>query len=159
MVFQSQLKRKSKDAMRKAYVDARGKMKEKPEGKEKGKVVGAASAIVINSEKLVMANMGGYRAVVCRNGEAHQINRARQNQGTPRRLWSRKLIPGSFYFISFETCTFFYVPMLSLHCIVDHFITIEDIRKSRNTFWTHLCLKLLDVCVPKHRTAPKTVVF
>lgn len=106
MIFQSQLKRKSKEAMRKAYVGARGKMKEKAEekwkGKEKGKVGGggSASAIVINGEKLVMANMGGYRAVVCRDGEAHQINRTRQNQGAPRRHWSRKLIPGSFYFIN-----------------------------------------------------------
>ncbi|KAI8566503.1 hypothetical protein RHMOL_Rhmol02G0045700 [Rhododendron molle] len=98
---ESQLKRKSKEAMRKAYVGARGKMKEKAEekgkgkGKEKGKVGGggSASAIVINGEKLVMANMGGYRAVVCRDGEAQQINRTRQNQGTPRRHWSRKLIP------------------------------------------------------------------
>lgn len=95
---ESQLKRKSKEEMRKAYVGARGKMKEKAEekGKEKGKVGGggSASAIVINGEKLVMANMGGYRAVVCRDGEAHQINRTWQNQGTPRRHWSRKLIPG-----------------------------------------------------------------
>ncbi|XP_058200895.1 putative protein phosphatase 2C-like protein 44 [Rhododendron vialii] len=97
---ESQLKRKSKEAMRKAYVGARGKMKERAEEKgkrkEKGKVggCGSASAIVINGEKLVMANMGGYRAVVCRDGEAHQINRTRQNQGTPRRHWSRKLIPG-----------------------------------------------------------------
>lgn len=140
MVLQSQLRRKTKEAMRKAHVGARGKMREKAE-KEKGKVGGSggsASAIVINGEKLVMANMGGYRAVVCRDGEAHQINRTRQNQGT-KKHWSRKLIPGSiFYFIKshqFGTCTSLSVLMAALFLHIRPISTRESYR-NRSFWWT-----------------------
>ncbi|KAA8548829.1 hypothetical protein F0562_000513 [Nyssa sinensis] len=83
---------KSKRTMKRAYLGARAKIRE-TEKKEQTWKVGSASAIVINGDKLVIADMGDYRAVVCRDGEAHQISR-RHQQGT-KRHWSRKLIPGA----------------------------------------------------------------
>lgn len=57
--------------------------------------MGSASVILINGEKLVIANMGDYRTVVCRDGIAHQTT------GTYRRLekmhWSRRLFAGILY--------------------------------------------------------------
>uniref|UniRef100_A0A803KSZ7 PPM-type phosphatase domain-containing protein n=1 Tax=Chenopodium quinoa TaxID=63459 RepID=A0A803KSZ7_CHEQI len=62
----------SKDTMRKAYLDARAKLEsDKPE-----KMVKSASAMIFNGEKIVMAQMGGYRAIVCRDG-AMRIPRVR----------------------------------------------------------------------------------
>ncbi|CAL5413598.1 unnamed protein product [Camellia sinensis] len=49
-------------------------------------------AAIINGERHVMANMGEYRAVVCRDGEAHPIS-WRQQQGT-KRHWSLRFILG-----------------------------------------------------------------
>lgn len=76
--------------MRRAHLSARAKMRErqKPEAGAAGAEAekpGSASAIVINGEKLVTANMGEYRAIVCRDGKAYQIS---------RKHWSQKLIPG-----------------------------------------------------------------
>ncbi|PSR97927.1 Protein phosphatase 2C-like protein [Actinidia chinensis var. chinensis] len=88
---QSQLKRKSKDTLKKAYLNARAKIREAEKAEERERI-GSASALVINGEKLVIAHMGDYRAVVCRDGEAHQVSR-RHHQGT-KRHWSHKLIPG-----------------------------------------------------------------
>ncbi|XAR48952.1 Phosphoprotein phosphatase [Bertholletia excelsa] len=85
------LKRTSKETMRKAYRGARNKMREEKEDASK---VGSASALVINGEKLVTASIGDYRAVVCRDGEAHQIG-ARHQQGV-KKHWSRRLIPACY---------------------------------------------------------------
>lgn len=60
--------------MKKAYVDARAKMRGTKNPEERRKV-GSASAIVIDGENLVIANMGDYKAVVCKEGEAYQITR------------------------------------------------------------------------------------
>ena len=83
--------------MKQAYLGARAKSREIDKAKIRSKgacdrVVGSASAIVINGEKLVIANMGDYRAVVCKDGDAFQISRTR-HQAT-KRHWSRKFIPG-----------------------------------------------------------------
>ncbi|XP_028070274.1 putative protein phosphatase 2C-like protein 44 [Camellia sinensis] len=86
-----QLRKKSKETLTKAYLGARVKIREAEKAEETWKV-GSASAIVINGERLVMANMGEYRAVVCRDGEAHPISR-RQQQGT-KRHWFLRFIPG-----------------------------------------------------------------
>ncbi|GFZ10733.1 protein phosphatase 2C family protein [Actinidia rufa] len=64
---QSQLKRKSKDTLKKAYLNARAKIREAERAEERERI-GSASALVINGEKLVIAHMGDYRAVVCRDG-------------------------------------------------------------------------------------------
>ncbi|KAK9288020.1 hypothetical protein L1049_016465 [Liquidambar formosana] len=91
-IKESQITRKSKDAMRKAYLGARAKVRETEKAEEAWKV-GSASVMVINGERLVIANMGDFRAVVCRDGVAHQISRRHQQTG--KRHWSHKLIPGA----------------------------------------------------------------
>ncbi|THG07806.1 hypothetical protein TEA_014437 [Camellia sinensis var. sinensis] len=65
---EGQLTKKSKETMRKAYLSARAKMREAEQVSEETKKIGSASALVIHGEKLVIANMGDYRAVVCRDG-------------------------------------------------------------------------------------------
>ncbi len=74
--------------MRKAYLGARAKVREAQKADETWRV-GSASVMVINGEKLVIANMGDYRAVVCRDGVAHQINSGHQQ--TAKRHWTRRL--------------------------------------------------------------------
>ncbi|CAL5347457.1 unnamed protein product [Camellia sinensis] len=91
---QPKLRKTSKETLTKAYLGARVKIREAEKAEETWKV-GSASAIVINGERLVMANMGEYRAVVCRDGEAHPISR-RQQQGT-KRHWFLRFIPGVSY--------------------------------------------------------------
>ncbi|XP_047313110.1 putative protein phosphatase 2C-like protein 44 [Impatiens glandulifera] len=89
----SKLRRKSKEALKKAHISAREgilmtKDKERP-------VVSAASAIVITGEKLVLANMGGYRAVVCRDGQAYQLG--------SRRTWSGRLRLAKVRILAFDS--------------------------------------------------------
>ncbi|CAI9771238.1 unnamed protein product [Fraxinus pennsylvanica] len=90
--------KRSKEAMRRAHLSARAQMRDRQKpaagaaGAEAQKP-GSASAIVINGEKLVTANMGEYRAIVCRDGKAYQISRKQQH--STRKHWSRKLIPGA----------------------------------------------------------------
>ncbi|KAH9764308.1 putative protein phosphatase 2C-like protein 44 [Citrus sinensis] len=89
----SQIRRKSKDTLKKAYLGARAKARDAEKADEKWRA-GSASVMVINGEKLVIANMGEYRAVVCRDGVAHQISSGRQH--TAKRHWSRKLFSEAF---------------------------------------------------------------
>lgn len=88
---QSQIKGKSKETMRKAYLGARAKVKD-TRGSEETNGVGSVSAMVIDGEKLVLANMGDYRAIVCRDGLAHEIG-SRHKQ-SPKGSWSHKLFKG-----------------------------------------------------------------
>ncbi|RVW71829.1 putative protein phosphatase 2C-like protein 44 [Vitis vinifera] len=87
-------KRKSKEAMKKAYLGAKAKVTEIENADEAWKV-GSASAMVMNGEKLVLANMGDYRAVVCKDGVAHQIGRKHRHTG--KQSWIRRLISGAFH--------------------------------------------------------------
>ncbi|XP_048235228.1 putative protein phosphatase 2C-like protein 44 [Ricinus communis] len=89
---ESQIRRKSKETMRKAYLGARAKIKETTKSEDETWRVGSASVMVINGEKLVIANMGDYRVVVCRDGVAHQVRS--KHQETTKRHWSRRLFPG-----------------------------------------------------------------
>ncbi|PIN14312.1 Phosphoprotein phosphatase [Handroanthus impetiginosus] len=84
---------KSKEAMKRAHLTARTKLIDRYQAEEKSGELGSASAMVINGEKLVMANTGDYRAVICRDGEAYQICRKKQRSTT--RHWSLKLISGA----------------------------------------------------------------
>ncbi|KAE8667996.1 putative protein phosphatase 2C-like protein 44-like isoform X2 [Hibiscus syriacus] len=84
------LNRKTKETMKKAYLGARAKAIEAQKEDETVRA-GSASVMVINGEKLVMANLGGYRAVVCRDGVAHQLSS--KHHGGARRLWTRRLFP------------------------------------------------------------------
>ncbi|KAL1154732.1 hypothetical protein V6Z11_A09G264200 [Gossypium hirsutum] len=87
---QSQINKKTKEIMKKAYLGARAKAREAQKEDETFQTE-SASAMLINGEKLVMANLGGYRAVVCRNGVAHQLNG--KHHGGARRHWTRRLFP------------------------------------------------------------------
>jgi len=89
--LQSQITTKSKEMMRKAYLAARAKIRETQKSVEALKA-GAASVMVINREKLVTANMGDFRVVVCRDGVAHQMKS--KHQQTARRHWSHRLFSG-----------------------------------------------------------------
>lgn len=115
--LQYELRRKSMETMRKAYAGARGRMREAAKVEEKWKPRGSASALVINGERLLMAYIGDYRAVVCRDGEAYPISR-RHWQGT-KRHWSRKLFPGKQLFIS----------TLSLPIICHNPISVNNLLK------------------------------
>lgn len=88
---ESQITTKSKEMMRKAYLAARAKIRETQKSVEALKA-GAASVMVINREKLVTANMGDFRVVVCRDGVAHQMKS--KHRQTARRQWSHKLFSG-----------------------------------------------------------------
>lgn len=90
LCVQSQMTRKSKETMRKAFIGARAKVRETPEEAEQTRtVVGSVSVMIINGEKLVIANMGDYKAVVCRDGVAYQISTKQQQSA--KRHWSRRL--------------------------------------------------------------------
>lgn len=90
---ESQVRRKSKETMTKAYLNARSKLKENGISEKTMLNVGSASAIVIDGEKLVMAQMGDYRAIVCKDGMAHQLQPRHQRRG--KRHWPRRLISGA----------------------------------------------------------------
>ncbi|EOY06086.1 Phosphatase 2C family protein, putative [Theobroma cacao] len=87
---ESQVHRKSKETMRRAYLGARAKVREAQKEDETLRA-GSASVMLINGEKLVTANLGGYRAVICRDGVAHQLSSKRHSGA--RRHWTRRLFP------------------------------------------------------------------
>ncbi|XP_059448161.1 putative protein phosphatase 2C-like protein 44 [Corylus avellana] len=86
---ETNIRRKSKETMRKAYLGARAKIRETQKADETSRA-GSVSVLVINTEKLVTASMGNYRAVVSRNGVAHEIGS--RDQKSSKRYWSRRLI-------------------------------------------------------------------
>ncbi|KAJ7954689.1 putative Protein phosphatase 2c [Quillaja saponaria] len=83
-----QIRRKVKETMKKAYLGVRAKVRETQKSEERNRA-GSVSVMLISGEKLVIANMGDYRAVVCRDGVAHQITN--RNKQLPKRHWSRRL--------------------------------------------------------------------
>lgn len=112
--MQSQVKGKGREAMKKAHLSARTKVREAKEGKESWKM-GSSSALVIDGDKLVIASMGDYRAIVCEDGLAHQIS---CDQDSTRQRWPRRLMLGN---LSFAT--------LSIHIL---FSTSKDIRRENS---------------------------
>ncbi|KAK4405898.1 putative protein phosphatase 2C-like protein 44 [Sesamum angolense] len=60
--------KKSKEAMERAHLNARAHLTDRDEMEETPWKLGSASAMVINGEKLVMAYMGDYSGVICRDG-------------------------------------------------------------------------------------------
>lgn len=80
--------------MKRAYLGVRAKMREEHRYEEMC-IMGSASAMVINGEKLVIANIGDYRAVVCRDGIAHQLTDTYQQSA--KRHWSRRIFSGIQY--------------------------------------------------------------
>ncbi|KAH6770077.1 hypothetical protein C2S52_014880 [Perilla frutescens var. hirtella] len=89
---QSNMGKKCKETMERAHLQARSNMIERNEGDADAWKLGSASAMVINGEKLVMANTGGYTAVVCRDGEAYQICRKKLQPTTQK--WPLALFSG-----------------------------------------------------------------
>ncbi|PON37704.1 Protein phosphatase [Parasponia andersonii] len=88
----TQIRRRGKEAMKKAYLGVRAKIKESQRAEAASKP-GSVSVMVINGEKLVIANMGEYKAVLCRDGVARQIG-GKHQQPSVKRHWSRRLLSG-----------------------------------------------------------------
>ncbi|KAJ6719403.1 PROTEIN PHOSPHATASE 2C-LIKE PROTEIN 44-RELATED [Salix purpurea] len=80
-----EIRRKSKEMMRKAYLAAIAEIRETQKSDETWKA-GSASVMVLNREKLLTANMGDFRVVMCRDGVAHQMKS--KHRHTAKRLWS-----------------------------------------------------------------------
>jgi protein phosphatase PTC1 len=77
--------------MKKTYLGVRSKMREEQRYEDTCRM-SSASVMVINGEKLVIANIGNYRVVVCRDGMAHQ--KADTYQQSAKRHWSRRIFSG-----------------------------------------------------------------
>lgn len=78
--------------MKRAYLGVRAKMREEHRYEETCRM-GSASVMVINGEKLVIANIGNYRVVVCKDGMAHQ--KTDTCQQSAKRHWSRRIFSGT----------------------------------------------------------------
>ncbi|KAG4395356.1 hypothetical protein GLYMA_20G207600v4 [Glycine max] len=85
---ETHIRRKSKEALKRAYLGVRATIREEHKLEETCRM-GSASVMLINGEKLVVANMGDYRTVVCRDGIAHQTTGT--NQRSTKIHWSRRL--------------------------------------------------------------------
>lgn len=96
--------RKTKETLKRGYLGAKTKIIEAQNSKETCRI-GSTSVMVINGEKLVIANMGDYRTVLCRDGIAYQIT-SRYNQST-KRHWFRRFFSGIKYSNLFESWTSF----------------------------------------------------
>ncbi|XP_028785572.1 putative protein phosphatase 2C-like protein 44 [Neltuma alba] len=95
-LFQKQLKeshisRKCKETMKRAYLSLTSKMR--PEEETMSHQISSVSAMVINGEKLVTAQTGHCKAVVCRDGIAYHTDPSPQHvRKTPH--WTHKLFSG-----------------------------------------------------------------
>jgi len=81
------MRRKGKETLKRAYLGVRTKIREALKPEEICRI-GSTSVMVINGEKLVIANMGDYRTVLCRDGVAYQTT-GRHNQSAKRNWYSR----------------------------------------------------------------------
>ncbi|KAG5075671.1 hypothetical protein JHK84_056902 [Glycine max] len=88
---ETHIRRKSKEALKRAYLGVRATIREEHKLEETCRM-GSASVMLINGEKLVVANMGDYRTVVCRDGIAHQTSGTYQR--STKIHWSRRLFAG-----------------------------------------------------------------
>ncbi|XP_050371960.1 putative protein phosphatase 2C-like protein 44 isoform X2 [Argentina anserina] len=84
---ESYMKGKIQETMKRAYLSSKSKVRDS-QVTEETNVVGSVSAMVINGEKLVLANMGDYKAIVCREGLAHELGR--RHKQSPKRSWSNR---------------------------------------------------------------------
>ncbi|KAK7268853.1 hypothetical protein RIF29_21562 [Crotalaria pallida] len=85
---ESYIRRNGKNTLKRAYLGARAKIREEHNSEETCRM-GSTSVMVINGEKLVMANLGDYRTVVCRDGIAYQANG--RYQKSSKRHWSSRI--------------------------------------------------------------------
>ncbi|XP_057428340.1 putative protein phosphatase 2C-like protein 44 [Lotus japonicus] len=89
---EAHIRRKGKETLKRAYLGVRAKIKQEQKSEETSRM-GSASAMVINGEKLVIATMGDYRTVVCRDGIAYETT-STYNQSA-KTHWSRRLFAGN----------------------------------------------------------------
>lgn len=82
--------------LKRAYLGVRSKIREEHKLEETCRM-GSASVMVINGETLVIANMGDYKTVVCRDGMAHQTTDTYQQSA--KRHWSRRIFAGIQYYL------------------------------------------------------------
>ncbi|KAE9619162.1 putative protein-serine/threonine phosphatase [Lupinus albus] len=85
---ESHIRRKGKKTLKRAYLGARAKIRDEHNSEETCRM-GSTSVIVINGEKLVIANIGDYRTVVCRDGIAYQATG--RYQESAKRHWSQRI--------------------------------------------------------------------
>ncbi|OVA02366.1 Protein phosphatase 2C (PP2C)-like domain [Macleaya cordata] len=96
---QNQIKRRSKETMKKAYLSSKAKLLDQGTQAANDQTWtsgGSTSVIVIDGQKIVAANMGDYKTVVCKDGMAHQICE-RNHPTATRRRWSLNIISGALY--------------------------------------------------------------
>lgn len=85
------MRKRSEETTKRAYLEARAKTRGGEKEEETWKL-GSTSAMVIGGEKLVIASMCDYRAVICRDGEVHWLSRGELRKAT--KYWPPKLISG-----------------------------------------------------------------
>lgn len=83
------MRRKTKETLKRAYLGVRTKIREAHKPEEETCRIGSTSVMVINGEKLVIANMGDYKTVLCKDGVAYQTT-GKHNQSA-KRHWCRRL--------------------------------------------------------------------
>ncbi|XP_030507346.2 putative protein phosphatase 2C-like protein 44 [Cannabis sativa] len=87
-----EIRRRSKETMKKAYMGVRGKMRETIQKTEERAKAGSVSVMVINGDKLVIGNIGEYKAVVCKNGVARYMNPQHKHFSSPKPHWSGRFL-------------------------------------------------------------------
>ncbi|KAG5004517.1 hypothetical protein JHK82_028532 [Glycine max] len=92
MLQETHIRRKSKEALKRAYLGVRAMIREQHKLEETCRM-GSASVMLIDGEKLVVANMGDYRIVVCRDGIAHQTTGTYLQSAKIH--WSRRFFAGN----------------------------------------------------------------
>lgn len=78
-----EIRRKAKEIVKKAYLLTKAKIQDEQRADY---IKGSANAIVMNGDRFVAASVGGYRAVLCRDGEAKQLGMKHQRR--TMRKWS-----------------------------------------------------------------------
>lgn len=89
---QTHLARKAKETLKRAYLGAKAKIRETQKSEESC-LIGSTSVMIINGEKLVLANIGDYRTVLCKDGVAHQTH-GRYNHPSAKKHWYHRLFSG-----------------------------------------------------------------
>lgn len=89
---ESHLRRKAKETVKRAYLNAKTKIRETQKSDETC-IIGSTSVMIINGEKLVLANIGDYRTVLCRDGVAYQTI-GKHNQSS-KKHWYHRLFSGN----------------------------------------------------------------
>ncbi|KAK4258395.1 hypothetical protein QN277_007850 [Acacia crassicarpa] len=92
---ESHMSRKCKETLKRAYSSSTAKILRSEDDERTSRRVGSVSALVINGEKLVTAQIGNCKAVVCRDGIAYHTNPTPQQHLDKLPHWSHKLFPGA----------------------------------------------------------------